>query len=186
MSATRAFIEKVHQLVELTRDARVLAQSLEASAPGALERSSAYSETTLSHALDSIQSAIPALRTFVKKSRKYTNLDRFTLFPKLPIEVRIQIWKEVMPGPRVLPAWLVSTKGTKTLDHTEVLNLANDSDHRLAKMLIHHPPPTALSICQESREEALKRYSWTPDTINCFSPDRVDPVEDIVYIHECS
>ncbi|KAF8860144.1 hypothetical protein BDZ45DRAFT_741750 [Acephala macrosclerotiorum] len=41
-------------------------------------------------------------------------LDEFTLFPKLPIELRLKIWNEALPGPRVVEILWSPTHGLCT------------------------------------------------------------------------
>ncbi|CZR64227.1 uncharacterized protein PAC_14125 [Phialocephala subalpina] len=83
--AAEIYMQKVQQLAQLSRDAQVLTESLQAVTAQALGTSS------VTRVLD----------TFVKQGSEYAKLDRFTLFPKLPIELRIKIWREAMPSPRV-------------------------------------------------------------------------------------
>ncbi|TAQ88116.1 hypothetical protein B7494_g3580 [Chlorociboria aeruginascens] len=78
-----------------------------------------------------------------------TSPPRFTLFPDLPCELRIKIWKLAEPGPRTVriqynmnyKSWngkfIADFKGWTSPD----------------------PAPTILHVCQESRAEALRTYS---------------------------
>ena len=96
---------------------------------------------------------------------------RFTKFSKLPIELRLKIWKMSFPGPRFLEVAWERTK-------------AKSSD----EMIFRHgseKAPAALFTCQESRREALETYealqnaskrklpigffNFSMDTL-CFSP----------------
>ena len=77
----------------------------------------------------------------------------FTLFPNLPAEIRLRIWRHTFPGPRIIV----------TLRKTDIYIFAPD--------ISHLPPVLAMSVCYESREEAKKRY-------NChltFHPQSVIP-----------
>jgi hypothetical protein len=69
-------------------------------------------------------------------------LQSFTMFTKLPMEVRKMIWQYTLPGPRMLE---VAYNWQKT---------------RLKSL---YPPPVALYICPESRAEARKRYALALD-----------------------
>lgn len=64
----------------------------------------------------------------------------FTLFPELPSEMRLKIWRHIFPGPRIVgiqPSFTHSRfTGWKSMDW----------------------PPLVLQITHESREEALKYY----------------------------
>jgi len=64
----------------------------------------------------------------------------FTLFPLLPTELRLKVWKFTLPGPRILEL-------RYDKKHAEFISVA-----RL---------PRALFICKESREETLKHYDFS-------------------------
>ncbi|TGO62846.1 hypothetical protein BOTNAR_0108g00070 [Botryotinia narcissicola] len=72
--------------------------------------------------------------------------DKFYLFPKLPFELRKNIWCYSLPGPRVVQLYWVEGK------------CWSDGEQ-----------PVALHVCQESRETALKVYKLA---FNCWKiPD---------------
>jgi hypothetical protein len=66
----------------------------------------------------------------------------FTFFPKFPPEIRDQIWKYSLPGPRVL--------------RTDTQRIDPDKLHFPTEY--RTPNPSALYVCQESRAVALTRY----------------------------
>lgn len=72
----------------------------------------------------------------------------FTLFPTLLTEIRLKIWQFVLPGPRTL-GLEYNTKPTRINGKTLSVFTGWASSQ---------PQPIALSICRESRIEALKRY----------------------------
>lgn len=75
-------------------------------------------------------------------------LSIFSVFPDLPTEIRLKIWTIILPGPRTIA---IQYK-TKTSNY-------NGKDVSVFTGWISpDPPPIALSICQESRSEALKHY----------------------------
>lgn len=75
----------------------------------------------------------------MKSPRKLTS---FTLFPGLPTEIRLKIWRLIAPGPRtVLVQYSTKCKISAFTGWTSP-----------------YPPPVILAICQESRLEALKSY----------------------------
>lgn len=66
-------------------------------------------------------------------------LEQFTLFPDLPSELRLKIWKNAMPDSRVLEIlWSASKK------------YYMDCDNRT---------PAAMQVCAESRLYAMERYT---------------------------
>ena len=86
----------------------------------------------------------------------------FSLFPKLPSELRLTVWRHALPKGRTIvithrphqgndPAWEV-------IKEQQLI-----SDRRpISAPTIHYkstiPHPTILSVCRESRYEALKYY----------------------------
>jgi hypothetical protein len=77
----------------------------------------------------------------------------FPRFSKLPVELRLMIWKEALPRPRLV----------------EVnFRFKNDEfpfGSELASCATRTSPPAILGVCHESRTEALKHYSM------CFAVD---------------
>jgi hypothetical protein len=90
--------------------------------------------------------------------------DTFTLFPELPIELRLKIWKETLPEARVIEvadycqqgqpkiAMLQSTGPLSTILKADFATRDLDDDVEAS------PHPVALKVCHESREVALKEY----------------------------
>jgi hypothetical protein len=73
------------------------------------------------------------------------SLNEFTLFPKLPVELRLKIWRAALPGPRIIEAYY---------DYEESVN----GDISDGVIRTNQPPPVLLSVCHESREETLRKY----------------------------
>jgi hypothetical protein len=71
---------------------------------------------------------------------------RFTLFPKLPAELRLMIWKAALPGPRLVEV----NFGFKNNEFCFGSELASCTSPTA--------PPAILGACGESRTEALKYY----------------------------
>lgn len=103
---------------------------------------------------------------FESPKQKY---DKFTLFPNLPPELRIMVWRHTFPKPRII--FLDHVCNTKTrLEIQQTLGIEN------FQMF-----PTTLHVSKESRGETLKMYHvvysrWARHTL-CF-----DPVRDFVSI----
>jgi hypothetical protein len=83
-------------------------------------------------------------------------LTEFTIFTQLPAELRIKIWKHAAFIQRNIDIW--------TSDFGEQLHVPTDGiDDPVAwftlwKYSSRTPPPSILSVCQESRVEGLKHY----------------------------
>jgi hypothetical protein len=72
----------------------------------------------------------------------------FTLFPKLPSELRLKIWRLAAPGPRTVPV-----EYRMKYDTFEGKRVSTFSGWRSSD-----PVPVILHICHEARDEALKSY----------------------------
>lgn len=71
----------------------------------------------------------------------------FTLFQKLPVELRTRIWAHALPPPRIIPVGQIYWEG---LQHS-IRPFHGPGTYRGL--------PTLLSVNQESREETLRRYT---------------------------
>ncbi|KAK0668696.1 hypothetical protein QBC41DRAFT_118932 [Cercophora samala] len=76
--------------------------------------------------------------------------DEFHLFPLLPAELRLQIWRFSLP-PRVVV-------------------LAQSSPYSPTSFTSPTPPPTLLSVCHESRQESLRSLVLLPQVNTYFHP----------------
>lgn len=94
------------------------------------------------------------------------SLRSFTLFPKLPIELRLKIWRSTFPRNRSidLHKWAMA-RTYKFLEEGEGL-----------------PAPVTLYVNSESRQETLKHYFILREKIGCSRPDFFNPTLDRVYI----
>jgi hypothetical protein len=72
----------------------------------------------------------------------------FTLFPDLPLELRLKIWSFITPGPRIVS---IKYKGLSFYSIGKGFSAA-------AGWRSPDPVPIVLHICRESRTEALKSY----------------------------
>jgi len=89
----------------------------------------------------------------------------FTLFPNLPSELRLKIWKHIAPGPRIVE--LQYATEPKRLVESIPGTLHPVSPDWISK----YPPPIVLHICQESRMEVLKSYQLA-----------LGPHENLIYV----
>lgn len=73
----------------------------------------------------------------------------FELFPKLPTEIRLKIWKLALPGPRIVKVRPCSVK------FMEELAAGDMTKHTFVSPT---KAPSILFVCGESRKEAMKTY----------------------------
>jgi len=85
-------------------------------------------------------------------------LETFTIFPTLPLELQLEIWKNSLPERRV-----VEFRATR---------------YREEDAHIRYNLPVILHVCQNSRQMALKRYKLVE---GLFEPIYFDFEEDIAY-----
>jgi hypothetical protein len=86
-----------------------------------------------------------------------TPVGDFMLFPKLPIEIRLKIWREALPCPRVIDV---------VYDKFETIS------QEMKVLRTNQPPPMMLHVCHESRQETMMIYSQignvaTVDGLTC-------------------
>ena len=74
-------------------------------------------------------------------------LEKFTLFPKLPAEIRLKIFELNIPTDR----WV-------DLDYEPSCRLYPGLWRERGIFKVHHDIPTNLHVCREWREDALKKY----------------------------
>lgn len=80
-------------------------------------------------------------------------LQSFTLFPYLPLELRLKVWAYMIP-PRIVT---LHSQGGKDKPRLRKNNKAMYCSKAM-RWTSPNPVPTILHICHESREEALKSY----------------------------
>ncbi|PMD31830.1 hypothetical protein L207DRAFT_519163 [Hyaloscypha variabilis F] len=85
------------------------------------------------------------------------SLDSFPLFPLLPIEIRLQIWKLTFPKARRIEPW--TWHGPNRLNEPPFTRSRHNSDYRGPGFSCGKTDPVALWINRESRHEALKHYT---------------------------
>jgi len=79
--------------------------------------------------------------------RKVSYLKYFTLFPRLPQELRLKIWKATAFIPRIIPVYV------------EQLGVMPITSEEIFKYFSSVPPPAMLQVCHEGRQEGKKFYS---------------------------
>jgi len=90
---------------------------------------------------------------------------KFTLFPKLPAELQLKIWKMAIHVPHIVK--IAYSEGFK-----DGIPLLNDRESRVAinSVASQTGPPAILHVCHASRTEALKVYKAyrAHDLVNSF------------------
>lgn len=134
-----------------------------------------------------------------------TKISTAKTFKDLPTELRLQVWEEALPGPRVLEVYVdydcigfFNAAGERMpykvpkVD-TELLvaglqwppgSVAFDyaPDLETARIRTTQAPPSHLSVCRECREVVLRKYTLSLDTTSnaCHIP--FDPIQDTLWI----
>jgi hypothetical protein len=75
----------------------------------------------------------------------------FSYFPKLPAEIRLKIWKNALPGPRIIRMEL--KYGARV-----PVKAGEKRKPKIAHFVGSRSRPVGLQVCRESRIEALKEY----------------------------
>jgi hypothetical protein len=104
-------------------------------------------------------------------------IEAFSLFPKLPDEIRKQIWHLVLAHEpsRLVPVW-------KKTWRRGAEGLPEDCPPSEQKYLNKVPPPAALHVCHELRILALAKYSLVFRGQNQRCPVYIDPEADVVLL----
>ncbi|RYP09244.1 hypothetical protein DL765_008509 [Monosporascus sp. GIB2] len=100
----------------------------------------------------------------------------FLRFSRLPAELRLKIWAENVPGPRI-----VTIRCSSTSSPTPSLACQSHGEDAAPCFASSATIPANLHTCRESRWEAMKRYKLLFGT--CGEPGRIffDPMDDILY-----
>lgn len=101
----------------------------------------------------------------------------FHLFPKLPTEIRLRIWKLALCGPRILGL---------VLAHDMLSELSDPNEPIRPRIEVNHPPDVLLHVNRESREEALRKYTLRLSTVDTESHDWIDPINDTLLLEYSS
>jgi hypothetical protein len=83
----------------------------------------------------------------------------FTLFPQLPFELRLKIWRHCAPPPRIVA--IGYKKGSSAEKGQTFISYAGWRRPKPIPLVVWTSPdpvPTTLHICHESRQEAMKSY----------------------------
>lgn len=103
----------------------------------------------------------------------------FTLFPELPIEIRLKIWRHALPGSRVIGTCLERRYSISDTWHLQQKYMS--IRHR---SLLSCKTPVPLFVCQESRNEALRFYQLRHVLGFTQKPVYIDFSRDIIYLED--
>jgi len=98
-------------------------------------------------------------------------IGRFIFFPKLPVELRLEIWSLALPGPRVIEVFQ---------------NLEKEyNGERKSEIKVNNPPLTLFHVNREAREVASNKYMRLSNVSSSsldFCRARFDPNKDTIFI----
>jgi hypothetical protein len=118
---------------------------------------------------DLLQS-MPASASEIESLAKDFLEPQFNLFPMVPLELRLKIWKMALPGPRIVEVYLDPPENPVTQEYDIYIR-------------VNTPPPAVMHVNFESRQVALEKY-WlllgNKGIKHCFA--QIDPAEDTIFI----
>ena len=127
------------------------------------------STTAMTEPLQSIQASADKFQ-YPASNLQVSSESQFSLFPMLPVEIRLKIWRMALPGPRIVEVYLGYVMDRVTGQSTNLLR-------------VNTPPSTLMHVSFESRKVTLEKY-WLRlghDTVAGYNP-RIDPAEDTIFI----
>jgi len=116
-----------------------------------------------------------------KEGQGHLPLSKFTLFSSLPIDLRLLIWKQCLPGPRLIQVdCYINIDIGKGKEHVKVIRPGSSQGEEAIRTSAFNPwyephstdtrwspassiidyYPTILHVCRESREVAQSAYDW--------------------------
>lgn len=95
-------------------------------------------------------------------------LKTFTVFPNLPIELRLKIWEQAANKPRIIP--IVTADQRLKNDYRFLVSTGAFSPLPKFSWIADCKPPITFSICRESRYETIGRYE------KCFAHQLSRPI----------
>jgi hypothetical protein len=122
--------------------------------PGCTRRSAlSHNSRTYSLTMNSHSSPATKILNFFQSAFKISKFQRFSLFPKLPLEIRLEIWRLSLPeGPRVLQAIRKLPSSTSHDPHGTL----GQAPYKVRPVSYGGHQIPILSVNRESRAEALQ------------------------------
>lgn len=140
-------LEGVTIVTEMTQNLS-LSQDPQASASSPVSTSNSSAPAT------ALKNATPVLQPTAPNPDTSPPNDQFPLFTTLPTELRLNIWREALPGPRIVDVFF------DVNIHQAIYSRSKDDNWDGPHILrANQPPPTIMHACHESRAEALRFYS---------------------------
>ena len=131
--------------------------------------STEISATTIDAALLVLKPGAAWLQKMIRDITWLGRTSHFTLFPKLPVEIRLKIWREALPGPRIIDVCLDVDYGE--CDY-ESYKASNGGFMFRTVLRANQPPPVVFHVCSESRRESLRILSQI---------GKIDPQNSLYY-----
>ncbi|CZT52253.1 uncharacterized protein RSE6_13542 [Rhynchosporium secalis] len=115
----------------------------------------------------------------------------FQLFPKLSLELRLLIWEQTWPGPRLVEAAICKDETTMEYEDVSILRFAGSVSTLLnmnfgTRIMEQDPaescpPPVSLHVCLESRQHTLKQYRLMEHTNAKAGSFYFNPHHDVLW-----
>lgn len=100
---------------------------------------------------------------------------KFTCFPKLPPEIRQNIWKHCIEGLRIIEVYRFWRRAR------------GQGGELIPRLMVKQAPSPILHVCLESRQVALKKYSLQLSISRQeLANTRIDPEADIICLPRLS
>jgi hypothetical protein len=105
--------------------------------------------------MNSHSSPATNILNFFQSAFKSSKSQRFSLFPRLPLEIRLEIWRLSLPGPRVLQVIRRLPSSTSRDSHSSL----GQAPYKVRPVSYGGYQIPILSVNRESRAEALQYLS---------------------------
>lgn len=109
------------------------------------------------------------MSSLAQAAEQRTEGSSFTLFPKLPVELRLMVWELALPGPRVI-----------TIQARRVSSAARGLPHLTADYSI----PAIFHTSQESREAVLRKYEFAFPRNHLINSFYFDFSRDVLFLRD--
>jgi len=118
----------------------------------------------------------------------FSGATSFTLFPKLPPELRLKIWEIALPGSRIVKVEKVLTaRGGQLLQRRNIRGIFGGPNLMRSANCIVKPfcsPITLLSVNQEARAFALGKYQLPFKAVKGLGHVRFDLHGDVLFVQD--
>ncbi|CAD6446988.1 548c8ca1-dcab-4d66-83db-05603e4b4183 [Sclerotinia trifoliorum] len=143
---------------------------------------------------DQVQRSIQLVKGVTPKNHSDEKLQAghtFHLFLKLSLELRLLIWEQTWPEPRLIEAAICEDETTIEYEDVAILRFAGSLstllDVNFGTRIIEQgpavscPPPVSLYVCHESRKHTLKQYRLMKHTNAKAGSFYFNPRHDVLW-----